>query len=44
MIIADDEPYNVDVVLGLIKILGMKDIDSLVHTSNDGNETVALVK
>ena len=44
MILADDEPYNIEVVIGLIKILGMRDVEKLIYVSNDGTETVDLVQ
>lgn len=44
IIVADDEPFNVAAIVGLMKVLKMRDIEVTVETCHDGAQTVQLVQ
>ena len=44
IIVVDDEPFNVQAIIGLMKVLKMQNLDKLVDTCQDGTETVELIE
>ena len=41
---ADDEPFNISALLGIMKVLGLKNVDELVDTSYNGESLVEYVQ
>lgn len=41
---ADDEPFNISALLGIMKVLGLANAEEIVDTCYDGSGLVAHVK
>lgn len=43
ILIADDEPFNISALLGIMKVLGLADAEDIVDTCYDGSALVSYV-